>query len=509
MVDIVDDKNLNIVVDNIEEIQKQAEKMALNTLEPKLPERIKATNIVLDFVKKYKLKVYGGYALHLALKHSNPNDKNACLYNEDALQTPDIDCYSPDPIDHLIKLCDELHKAKLANVRGVEGLHKETYKIFANTVGYCDISYVPKNVFHRIPFIDINGLHVIHPHIWVIDVFRVFNDPLTSYFRVDKDLKRLVKVQKYYPFRDIKDPLKPEVSSDKKYKELVSLVGKYIKRKTIMVLGYHAFNRFIKASGVSKKYPGIKAIEGTGYELLSTNFITDGDDLIEQLKKHEPGISVVEYSPFFQYLGHSVVVYWKDQPVVRMYDNNNRCLPYQVDNGINYATFDHLMMMAMMTIIRHRVNKEKNEMLLYNAMLSHLIHARNYFLTTEKKTILDDTIFRSFVVMCMGKTETSFMISQKARLKKQQNKKPITYSYRPGQGGNKPNFIFNNTSGNPIINLKHQLLQKGTSGGEQDSYSETSPERSETPVDTDENEDPIVITPGLQRMYRDIYGKEL
>ena len=43
-----------------------------------------------------------------------------------------------------------------------EGIHNETYKIFANLFNFADISYMDPNVFKNCPYIKVNGLKMTH-----------------------------------------------------------------------------------------------------------------------------------------------------------------------------------------------------------------------------------------------------------------------------------------------------------------------------------------------------------
>ena len=36
-----------------------------------------------------------------------------------------------------------------------EAIHKATYKLYVNHQAYCDISYVPMNIYKKIPYINI------------------------------------------------------------------------------------------------------------------------------------------------------------------------------------------------------------------------------------------------------------------------------------------------------------------------------------------------------------------
>ena len=77
----------------------------LHELEPTIDQISSVFNIISKFIKQKKRKVYGGVALNSLLKSKN---KDYAIYDEN--DTPDIEFYSPKPIDDLVELCDLLNE---------------------------------------------------------------------------------------------------------------------------------------------------------------------------------------------------------------------------------------------------------------------------------------------------------------------------------------------------------------------------------------------------------------
>ena len=84
-------------------------------------------DLILNFIKKNKRKVYGGFAMNKLIVNKNKDD---AIYKD--FQTPDVDFYSPQPIEDLIQLCNEISDGGLRRVMGREGKHKDTYNIFVS-----------------------------------------------------------------------------------------------------------------------------------------------------------------------------------------------------------------------------------------------------------------------------------------------------------------------------------------------------------------------------------------
>ena len=105
--------------ENYPKIMKKVGKKKLEEMEPTIDEITQVNGIIIDYIKKNKRKVYGGYALNKLLVAKNPS---LAIYDE--LDTPDIEFYSPDPLGDLTKLCDKLAEAGFKNVIGQEAQHK-------------------------------------------------------------------------------------------------------------------------------------------------------------------------------------------------------------------------------------------------------------------------------------------------------------------------------------------------------------------------------------------------
>ena len=137
-----------------------------------------------NFIIRKNRIIYGGWAWHNLIKFKNNNDG---IYDKDRSGFPDIEFYSYDPANDLIEICNNLYK-KYKFVEG-QAEHDETYKLFINFINYCDISYVPKRIMSKLPFIKINNIKYIHQKFITIDIFRMYTDPLTSYWRLKKFIK--------------------------------------------------------------------------------------------------------------------------------------------------------------------------------------------------------------------------------------------------------------------------------------------------------------------------------
>jgi ASC-1-like (ASCH) protein len=445
-------------------------------MEPTLEERKKIQKIIKDFCVEKKRKLYGGFAWNLLILNKNPEDK---IYVDDN-KIPDIDMYSPDPIGDWYLICNLLHKNGFQYVLGEEAQHQETYSVKVNRVVFCDISYVPKNIYNKMPFIEINGLYCIHPNFATIDYFRMSSDPLISYWRFFdcgedlKGFKRYYKLQKNYPLPYNDKPLNM-FKPTKSVSNALEIIFKYmINKKSIIVNGFYAYNYFCHMSGFDH-------ILIPFYEFISINYRDDALELINFLKKENINITYEEFNPFFQFTDYSVEIYLEKEMICRIYSNNKKCIPYQnlpalkfdknkptkINGNIQLGSFSIILQYFLTDAIKRRVNEDKEMEKIYYHVVSHCIQTRNKYFNLYKKTFLDDSIFKEFIITCIGDSITP----EKERMllieKRKKNKEPLIYRYDPKDEKDPPKFSgFKNTSGNKISNPKNLKLSEANKNNE-------------------------------------------
>jgi hypothetical protein len=454
----------------------------LREYEPKIDEIDKVYKIIIDFIKEKQRKIYGGYALNLLL---SVKDKKMALYDETDIKTADIDFYSPNALDDLVELCNKISDAGFKPVTGQEAQHKETYSIFVNYRLYCDITYIPNNIYKKSRFIQIDGFNVIHPWFMMIDYFRMFTDPMISYWRLEKHFERYMLIQKTYQLPLIKKPLilapykKPEII------QAIDLIFDFITNKeTILLTGFYIYNYYLYESNYRKNNKNYEFLNMPYLEAYSIDYIKDGLDILDFVKSLPENISskitYKEYYPFFQFYGHNFVLYFDDGtdtfPILYCYSNNKRCVPYKqvdcikfsnnnsplVDNKkkINIGSFDHNILHALIILVKIRVDDDNDWNDVLYKYINGLVAFRNYYLETKKKTIYSDTVFQEFVIDCMGETispdrERRLVIEIRKKLGK-----PYVFKYDPNVSKKVGHYVFMNSSGNQITKDSDMKLKK-------------------------------------------------
>lgn len=179
----------------------------------------RALEIIKKFVIERKRIVFGGYAIDKFLRL-----KGSKIYHDE--EKPDIDIYSPDSVGDAYDIVDIFRKAGFEQVAAIRGVHIQTMRVRTNFIYVIDIGYVPPEIYEKIPYLNSNGMRVVHPLYQRIDFHISFSFPFSGapreniLNRWDKDAKRLEIINEYYPI-DLKymDPKTKKIKIPKPGKD--------------------------------------------------------------------------------------------------------------------------------------------------------------------------------------------------------------------------------------------------------------------------------------------------
>lgn len=433
--------DVDSILKNIDTIETDAKTIYLNSYEPTMSEINNVYKDIINFIKEKNRIVYGGYAQNSLIRVKNKDD----VFYRDS-DVADIEFYTPDPVGDLIDICDMLYKKQYKYVEGKEGVHNETYKVFVNFINYCDISYVPPEIYRSLPTIKVDGMQMVHPHFMLIDAYRVYCDPMTSYFRLKKTFTRFTTLMKYYPLNE--NAVYNKIEYDKPNNDVMHFIRKsIIHNSKLVVVGHYAFNQLMKQA----KMPDNYLIDIQFYQLISIDYTKDVETITRKLKSMFPKIVYKSYYPFSQFLDKSMEWYIGDTLVLRVYGTNDRCIVYRYSEKKKtyFGTFQLLFLYNLIQYIMGIIRKNKFNETVYLTMLTRMLKARDKYLEDNKLTVLDKSVFQEFTLKCIGEPKDILRASLLERTLKRQNKQKSSFIYTAtGKPGNKPKFSFPNTSGN-------------------------------------------------------------
>jgi len=440
--------DLEHIKKNLDYINTEALKKRQEIIEPTMKEFKDVYVAIIEFIKKNKKIVYGGYAQNHLIKIKNKND---VFYKE--TDRADIEFYSYEPLKDIIELADYLHSKKFKYIEGKGGVHEETYKIFVNFDNYVDISYMPKNVYDNLPTIEDQGIRYSHPHLMLIDAFRVYADPITSYWRLDKTFNRFVTLMKYYPFDNNYD--KYEINYETKLpEEELKNIKRFVRHKILhnsqlIVIGHYAFNYLVKKVNKDLNFSSFNY-----YQAISINYKEDRESIGNFLKKeYNNKITIKHFTPFFQFYDYHTEYYYNDVCILKLYGHNNRCIVNNYSEkkktffGTFQAVFLYLLIDYQYAICRRDTREKTN----YMGMIIRILKAREYYLDSHDITVLDKSPFQEFTLQCLGSTDDPMRMARIEAIKKKKAGKQSNFNYKPnGNPGKVPQYRFGNTSGNEI-----------------------------------------------------------
>tara|TARA_B110000208_G_scaffold192023_1_gene261872 strand:+ start:6387 stop:7733 length:1347 start_codon:yes stop_codon:yes gene_type:complete len=389
---IYNDKDIKIIDENLSIIQKKGEREKALRNDPTIDEYKKVIKVIIEFIKNKKRIIYGGMCWNELLK----NKTNNKVFFYDEYDLSDYEFYSFEPLVDLKELCDILHNKGFKKVEGVDAFHEETYTIRVNYMPYCDITYMPKIIYNKLKPIKINGLNYTPFNFLLIDIFRMFNDPLDSFWRLEKNGKRALLLFKYYDLQ-----INDKFTKIKYNTNILDYIRKdIIINSNFIVIGYYAIDyyRYISTNENKELYTPY-------YEIITDTLDNNVDKINDQLtKKFGDKIRKEEYHPYFQFFDKKFVFYYENNIILIVYGNNEKCVPYKrlEEKKINIGSYNIVLMYLLINSNYYYNQNNKIEKQNTDFFIKSLITYRNNFLTKNNKSPLDNTPFEEFILQCLG-----------------------------------------------------------------------------------------------------------
>ena len=446
-------KDYNFIMESVETIKNKALEKYKTDNEPTLEENY---NVVIELIKYIIQKnriLYGGYAQNLLISIKNKNDcfykeHNGVYYNWPIVA--DIEFYTCSPIKDIIEITEILLTKGFSHIEAKEGVHSSTFKLFVNFINYCDITYMPNNIYNNIPTVKIRKMRCIVPHFMMIDAYRILTDPLTSYWRLDKAIIRFQKLLSNFNYDKtlIKKKINYVNNNNDITKNIMVFINKNILiNSNLIIIGYFTYNYYINKVN---KQDVIKNIPY--YELITDNLNDDYNKIYKALnEKYKNKITVKFYSPYFQFLDNRIEYYYDNDLILILYGNNKKCTVYNYiqTNKIYIGTFNLTIMYYLINYFYCITNKLFKESNIFLIIISKLHYYRIIYLNKKNITVLDESPFKDFTLNCHGIPYESI---RENRLKNM-NRKIKKFIYTPS--GNKKiiNESYYNISGNKVNNI--------------------------------------------------------
>lgn len=445
------DEDIDKIRDNINKIIDSSHNEYKKNYEPTMVEVTKVYNAIKAYVVRTRKIAYGGFAQNTLLMNKNKSDSfykiiDGVFYNFP--DVADIEFYSSNPIKDMVELLEELHAQGFKHIDGKNGVHDGTYKIFVNFINYCDIAYMPEYIYNNLPTITTDdNIRCAHPHFMVCDAYRIMTDPMTSYWRLEKAINRFNRLINYYPLSNEKTANKALQIKIENINMMRYIRKQIVHNSKLIVVGFYAYDYYsnkITKTAHDKEYPY--------YELISDNIIKDAEIIEKILKtKYGDNIKIKQFSPFLEFFDKRLEFYYDNKLILRLFGNNKRCVVYRYSKKKKtyFGTYNLTYMYLLFDYHYNLINKNSNEIENYSIMLSKMPIIRNNYLDNHNITVIDPSAFQDFTLKCIGEPVD---IIREFRLQKNKSSK---FNYKPsGKMINIPKIIFDNISGNEILDIK-------------------------------------------------------
>lgn len=348
--------------------------------------------ITKDFIKERDRVLYGGTAMNMYLP------KEAKFYNRG--DTPDYDFYSPSPWEDAVDLADRLYDAGFNYTSVRTGVHKGTIKVFANFYPVADITYVPQEMYDRIPTRKKQGIRVIAPEVVMEDYYL---QAALAPERWEKIEKRIVRFKKWVKplgrkFKCSKDIFLNENTKlpEKDILDLWDICYDYIHTRKLPFGGSVAYNTYVQAGG------GKERVLTTKFEAYSETARSDVDTLFGLLAPLVGDIHDLHvYSTYETYKAlnnTSYVITYKGEDICKITDITV-CIPVKYISDKWIVGIDYLKYEMYLAIAYGEDEEVKNTS---KCLLKYLNKVQANFYKKRRKKEWDDSPFQRFIPRCVG-----------------------------------------------------------------------------------------------------------
>lgn len=228
----------------------------------------------LKLTKDRKMILYGGYALNTLLPKIHK------IYKDKSL--PDIDAFTNKAKHYALEIADELKKAGYEYVEVKSGVHKGTYKVFAEFEQILDITNVSASMYDYLNenCVEVDGCFICPPAFLMWSLYKELARPEGSGFRWEKLFKRYHVFQRQHKLTASPMPVFEKLDQD-----LYNRLQSVIKENEFIVVGKQAVSLYLDiSSNVSDDFYMFEILTDDidkAYEKLKT----EGTELVKHPRR--------------------------------------------------------------------------------------------------------------------------------------------------------------------------------------------------------------------------------
>jgi hypothetical protein len=356
-----DECELELVKNAVDKYQEKIGKRVVNS-----PDIIEIIDILEKFLRSKKLLCYGGIALNNILPKSDQ------FYNKD-IELPDYDFYSVDAMQDAKELSDIYYSKGYTEVEAKAGAHVGTYKVYVNFMPVADITMLPEILFNNLykTSINIEGIHYVPVNFLRMSIYNELCNPDGDVSRFEKIYKRLLLLNKHYPFKVSGNCKKIEYKRKMENRQHVNLIYntilKVFLKNQLIFFGGHAltiYAHYIRSKRIRNQFK----LNEPDFDVFANNPI----DIINQLNDefHKLNLNLKFHVKKHEGVGELLKTNYElmvGQDTVGFIYSPTGCHSYNTisikGTKINIASIDTMLFMYFMFYYVHKPYYEPNRIL--------------------------------------------------------------------------------------------------------------------------------------------------
>lgn len=352
-------------------------------------------DIILNFIIKKKLIIYGGVALNYIVPF---HDR---FYNKDEI--PDIDFFTYDSLKHAKELADELFKSGFKYVEVKRGIHYETFKIYVDFVAVADITNIPKSLFLRMKriaesekkrireFVPKFNLPIAPFHFLRLALHLELSRPRGYIERWKKIFYRMTLLYDYYPLDLDKKCITYRHERNKRLLEIRDYLLLVVKDISVPILGFEAIKTYVNEENkIRIPQDSIIHPKMTLFDIVSLDYKKIASIIktkLHKILKEDEKIVVTFHSALndSELLPRHLIIYIELKgilrPLIGIY-KSEACYSYKNLNGYKFASIDTLSSFMYAWLLAERSYLDYQSINCLITLLLHVqymhLHQNNY-----------------------------------------------------------------------------------------------------------------------------------
>lgn len=356
-----------------------------------------AYDIVEEYIKKHGRKLYGGSALNMLLPQKHK------IYKRDTL--PDYDFFSPDPWNDAIKISDLLYKAGYKYTEAKSGIHKGTFKVFADFLPIADITYLPEDLYDKVPTIKKQKFKVVSPAYIQMTLYNIISKPIESPIRWPKVAFRQKLLEQWAPPKYRKQQCSKDFigvdnqpAIDPELEKALQIVYKESRKSKLIHGGALAYNKYIEIGGGNLRLPVYY------YELFAEDAGAHAEYLETAISKvtTQTLIADVSYLPHKDMNNVTFILFMEiDEQKVPIFSITEltRCIPVKYLGGRHFCSIDYLFYELYHQMFNSDTTLHSFDV---SCLIRYLHYIQNKYYKKLGISELDKSPLQRFVTTCRG-----------------------------------------------------------------------------------------------------------